>query len=197
MRHLPPAASRAARQSGFSLIEVSVVAAILLVVAIISVPSIQAYVVESRVPRLAEELQRFVVRMRVLGLGGSATPYAGVNTATLAAAMRDSNAVTVSGQGQGAVVSHGLGDGGITLTSASRAGGAAGSAFTLKLDRVHAAACPGIATALQSLASRVSVQGQGEAVVVKDAEASPAKAYDALRASAQCADRNTFVFTLP
>ncbi len=47
-------------QQGFSLIEISVVAAILLIVAVIGVPAIQGYVVESRVPKLAEALQRFV-----------------------------------------------------------------------------------------------------------------------------------------
>ncbi|KCB30310.1 type 4 pilus major pilin [Bordetella hinzii] len=194
MRHvLRP---RGSREQGFSLIEISVVAAVLLIVAVIGVPAIEAYVVESRVPKLAEALQRFVVRARIAGMGGSA-PYAGMDTAFLAEAMRESGVLSVSGQGAAATVRHGLGEGGITMASGSRPGEAAGSAFTLTLDRVHAAACPGLAAAMQGLASRVSVQGKGEAVLVKNAEASPVLAYDGSRASAQCAARNTFVFTFP
>ncbi|OZI74000.1 pilin [Bordetella genomosp. 12] len=187
---------RRSRQLGFSLIEISVVAAILLIVAVIGVPAIQGYVVESRVPQLAEALQRFVVRVRIAGTGVSA-PYAGLDTAMLADAMREAGVVAVSGQGAAASVRHGLGDGSISLTSAARPGQPPGSAFTLTLDRVHAAACPGLAAALQGLASRVSLQGKGAAVEVKNADATPAVAYDGLRAAAQCAAQNTFAFTFP
>ncbi len=120
-----------------------------------------------------------------------------METPILAEALRESGVVTVTGQGAGAQVLHGLNDGTISLAAAARPGQAAGSAFTLTLDRVHAAACPGLAAAMQLLASRVSVQGRGAAVLVKNADASPAQAYDGLRAAAQCTASNTFVFTFP
>ena len=49
----PAAASRA--QGGFSLIEISIVTAIIMLIAIVGIPSVQSYVIENKVPRVAEE----------------------------------------------------------------------------------------------------------------------------------------------
>ncbi|MFM7010852.1 MAG: prepilin-type N-terminal cleavage/methylation domain-containing protein, partial [Betaproteobacteria bacterium] len=51
-------------QRGFSLIEISIVTTIVMLIAILGIPAIQSYVIESKVPRVAEELQRFVARMK-------------------------------------------------------------------------------------------------------------------------------------
>lgn len=179
------------RQLGYSLIEVSTVAAILLMIAVVGVPAIQDYVIESRVPKLAEELQRFAARARIQGMVSGTAPYSGFNTSALAEAMRDSSVLSVAGD----TVRHGLGDGLVTLASTNRSGGAAGSAFVLTLNGVHRAACPGLATALHGMASRISVQGRAGAVLVKNADTSPPSPYDPARAAAQCASGNTFVFT--
>ena len=71
-------------QSGFSLIEISIVTTIMMLLAIVGIPAIQGYVVESKVPRVAEELQRFVARLKVTTHGFGASPYAGVDTRVLA-----------------------------------------------------------------------------------------------------------------
>jgi len=42
------------RQRGFSLIEISIVTTIMMLLAIVGIPAIQGYVVESKVPRVAE-----------------------------------------------------------------------------------------------------------------------------------------------
>lgn len=193
-----------ARQRGFSLVEVSIVTAIVLLISIAAIPAINGYVIENKVPKVGEELQRFVARAKANAQGGGSTPYAGMETAVLANALRHSSVLSVGGTGSSAVVAHGLGGSGgsgngvVTLAPASLAGGASGSAFSLTLSNVNDAACPSLASILQRVSEVISVAGQGGAVVVKDALASPAQAYSATLADAQCAegDRNTFVFTV-
>ena len=58
-----------AKQKGFSLIEISIVTTIIMLIAILGIPAIQSYVIESKVPRVAEELQRFVARMKATTQG--------------------------------------------------------------------------------------------------------------------------------
>ena len=48
-------------QRGFSLVEVAVVTAIVLLLAIIGIPAIGNYLVENKVPKVGEELARFVL----------------------------------------------------------------------------------------------------------------------------------------
>ncbi|MEY3739444.1 MAG: hypothetical protein RLZZ192_119, partial [Pseudomonadota bacterium] len=69
-----------AKQKGFSLIEISIVTTIIMLIAILGIPAIQSYVIESKVPRVAEELQRFVARMKATTQGFGVTPYSGIDT---------------------------------------------------------------------------------------------------------------------
>ncbi|MCX7222619.1 MAG: prepilin-type N-terminal cleavage/methylation domain-containing protein, partial [Burkholderiales bacterium] len=89
-------------QRGFSLIEISIVTTIIMLIAILGIPAIQSYVIESKVPRVAEELQRFVARMKATTQGFGVAPYAGIDTGVLANALRTSSVVLVSGVGPGA-----------------------------------------------------------------------------------------------
>ncbi|SAI57395.1 fimbrial protein [Bordetella ansorpii] len=203
MRHFLHCRAAAPNQHGFSLIEVSIVTAIVLLAAIVGIPAIGNYVVENKVPNVGAELQRFVARTKANAQGAGPTPYASIDTGTLANALRDSSVLSVDGSGASSVVAHGLGGNGtagngvVSLAPAVFAAGGAGSGFTLTLNNVSHAACPGLASVMQRSAEIISVQGQGGAVVVKDSTATPALAYLATRAEAQCAqgDRNTFVFT--
>jgi type IV pilus assembly protein PilA len=189
-------------QHGFSLIEVSIVTAIVLLIAIIGIPAIGAYVIENKVPKVGEELQRFVSRAKANAQGGGPAPYQNVNTGTLANALRDSSVVSVAGSAAAASVAHGLGGNGIggngtiALSPASVAGGGSGSGFTLTLTNVSGAACPSLASVMQRVSEVISIEGDAGPVVVKDATAFPAQGYDAMLAQAQCAsgDANTFVF---
>ena len=191
-------------QAGFSLIEISIVTTIMMLIAIVGIPAIQGYVIESKVPRVAEELQRFVARLKASTHGFGATPYSAVDTGTLVNAMRTSSVVSVSGHGPGATVAHGLGGNGsngrgvILIAPQSLSGAANGAAFSLTLNDVNQAACPGLASILQRIAETVSIAGQSGAVIVKNATLEPPMAYNAILADAQCAsgDRNTFVFTI-
>ncbi|AWP58300.1 type 4 pilus major pilin [Bordetella bronchiseptica] len=191
------------RQAGFSLVEVSIVTAIVLLVAIIGIPAIGSYVIESKVPRVGEELQRFVARTKANAQGDGAAPYTGIGTASLAHALRDSSVVSVRGEGASATVAHGLGGQGagahgvISVAPAAPGGAPPGSAFTLTLTNVNGAACPALASVMQRVSDIIAVQGKAGPVVVKNALAVPALPYRAQAAQAQCVagDRNTFVFT--
>jgi hypothetical protein len=191
-------------QSGFSLIEISIVTTIMMLIAIVGIPAIQGYVIESKVPRVAEEVQRFVARLKASTHGFGATPYAGVDTGTLVNALRSSSVVSVKGVGSAATVAHGLGGSGsngrgvILIAPASLSGAASGAAFSLTLNDVNHAACPGLASILQRLAETVTISGQSGPVLVKNSMIEPVMPYNAILADAQCAqgDRNNFVFTI-
>ncbi|MGE4450984.1 type 4 pilus major pilin [Castellaniella sp.] len=182
--------SRAARrrtgQAGFSLVEVSIVTAIVLLIAVIGIPAIGGYVMENKVPKVGQELARFVMHVRVnAGTSGDA-PYEDIGTANLAAMVADSTVLTLASDG---TVLHGLGGGGtVEIESAD-----AGAAFLLRLKRVNHVACPSIASVLQRVADRITVEADGAAArTVKD----EATTYNALSAESACAkgDVNQFVF---
>ncbi|HEU0230575.1 MAG TPA: type 4 pilus major pilin [Burkholderiaceae bacterium] len=178
-----------ARQRGFSLIEVSIVTAIVLLLAIIGIPAIGGYVVENKVPKVGEELARFILQVKVNASVGAGQPYADIDTAHFANLVRDSGIFSVTGVGAGAQVLHGLGnDGRVTVAPQG-----AGESFSLELTNVNHAACPALASVMQRVVDTISVAGEGQAgATVKDA----ATAYSALATEAQCVqgDRNTFVF---
>ena len=190
------------RQAGFSLVEVSIVTALMVILAIVGIPALQDYVIENKVPKVAADLQRFVARMKVAGIGGGGEPYASVDRRVLVNGLRGSSAVTVRGEGNSAVVVHGLGgqgtsgNGEILIAAAAVPDQSTGSAFSLSFDHVNHAACPMLASTLQRMASQVTVDGRSGEVVVKNDFSSPAMLYQPVLADAQCArgDSNRFVF---
>ncbi len=178
------------RQKGFSLIEVSIVTAIVLLLAIIAIPAIGSYVVENKVPKVGEELARFILQTKVNAPNGSVTPYAGIETGNFANLVRDSSVFSVSGADSTIKVLHGLGgDGEVTVGPDG-----SGTAFSITLSKVNNAACPGIASVMQRVSDMITVaaEGQTEAVVKNSVTQ-----YSALATESKCAqgDVNTFVFT--
>lgn len=177
-------------QQGYSLVEVSVVTAIVLLLAVIGVPAINNYVMENRVPKVGEALLRFVLHAKVAVSGEAAAPYSVLDTALLARHVRDSGLLVVTGNGAGLKVSHGLGQQGeVTL-----APGDGGDSLVLTLDRVHHAACPGIASVLQRVADTITITAPTLGTAqVKGAH----QAYNALAAQSHCEPGavNTLVFT--
>jgi type IV pilus assembly protein PilA len=191
-----------AAEAGFSLVEVSIVTALMVILAIIGVPALQAYVIENKVPKVAADMQRFVSRMKVAALGGGLAPYATVDQRALINGMRSASVIAVQGQGQKADVSHGLGgqgrgnSGTISIAPDTVPGMSVGSAFRLTLTHVNHAACPMLVTAMQRMASVITVSGHGASVEVKNAFIDPVLSYQPVLADAQCArgDNNQFVF---
>lgn len=187
----------AAGQGGFSLIEVSIVTAIILLIAVVGVPAVNAYVIENRVPRVAEELQRFVLRLKVGAQGAGSGPYAGVGTRLLGQNFQRSGVLSVAGEGDGAQVAHGLGgsgrggDGVVTLVPEN----GAGDAFVLRLGEVNDAACPALASILQRLAEQVSVSSDKGTTLLKSDLVNPRIAYSAVLAQAACSDGDSNAFS--
>lgn len=177
-------------QAGFSLVEVSIVMAIVLLLAIIAIPSVSAYVIESKVPKVGEELARFVLHTRVNAANGDPTPYSGITTSNLANMVRGSSIFSISGSDAAPTVLHGLGsDGQISVSEA-----AAGAAFTITLSNVNHAACPAISSVMQRVSDEITIIPQGgTAAVIKN----ETTRYSALETEARCAqgDANTFSFT--
>jgi Tfp pilus assembly major pilin PilA len=194
--------TRPSFEAGFSLVEVSIVTALMVILAIIGVPALQAYVIESKVPKVAADMQRFVSRMKVAALGGGLAPYASVDQRALINGMRSASVVAVQGEGQKADVAHGLGgqgrgdNGTITISPEAVPGMSVGSAFRLTLTHVNHAACPMLVTAMQRMASVITVAGHGASVPVKNDFLVPGLTYQPVLADAQCArgDNNQFVF---
>ncbi|MFA5521609.1 MAG: type 4 pilus major pilin [Castellaniella sp.] len=180
----------ARRQRGFSLIEVSIVTAILLLLAIIAIPAVGAYVIENKVPKVGEELARFVLQSQINAQPGTNKPYDAISTAHFANTVLDSGLFSVSGSGQSLEVLHGLGvDGKVVVSTADQ-----GASFSLTLDNVNHAACPALASVMQRVVHTISISGgSGSATPVK----SDTLDYSALTAEAACikGDSNTFVFT--
>nr|MBF0684793.1 prepilin-type N-terminal cleavage/methylation domain-containing protein [Pseudomonas sp.] len=182
-------------QAGFSLVEVSIVTAIVLIISIIGIPAINAYVVENKVPKVAGELQRYVARTKANGQGSS-TPYAELTTENLARALRNSSVLSVD-TGEPPIVAHGLGgDGTATgLVKVDNTNG--GVSFTITMDAVNDAACPALSSMMQRVAQRIEITGSATAVV-KDSQAATIKAYSPINAEEACGtgDTNRFVFTV-
>lgn len=180
-----------ARQRGFSLVEVSIVTAIVLLLAIIGIPAIGSYVIENKVPKAGEELARFILQARINAPNGTSLPYAAIETAHFAALARDSSIFSVTGSDSATRVLHGLGsDGEISVQPVS-----SGAAFSIGLTRVHHAACPSLASILQRVSDTITLTpADGSATVVKDA----VTPYSALSVETRCArgDANDFLFTV-
>ncbi|MYN11920.1 prepilin-type N-terminal cleavage/methylation domain-containing protein [Pusillimonas sp. TS35] len=184
-------ASHSASQRGFSLLEISIVSAVILLIAVIGIPVIGNYIVESKVPRVGEELARFIMQVRINGQVAGQFPYRGVNTVALAETARESGVLTVAGDRGAPRVLHGLGDGGEVQVAASTDG----ALLTITLSGVSHVACPGIATVLQRLASVVAVGNDRQALAVVKNQTTP---YSPILVRGLCGrgSVNTFVFTL-
>lgn len=183
--------SNGARQRGFSLVEVSIVTAIVLLLAIIGIPAIGSYLIENKVPKAGEELARFILQTQVNAPNGTALPYESIATAHFASLARDSSIFSVTGTEASTRVFHGLGSEGEVSVQPV----ASGTGFSIELTRVHHAACPSLASIMQRVADSISLTPDGSgATVVKDA----VTPYSALMVEARCArgDANDFVFTI-
>jgi len=176
-------------QQGFTLLEVSVVAAIVLLLAIAGIPAISNYAIESRVPKVGEELARFIIQAKVNAPAADSMPYRGMDTQAFARSAQESGVLSVSGAGKAARVWHGLGDKGEVLLAEE----SSGSSFSITLTRVASAACPAIASVLQRVSERITVAADGGAAVPIKGERTP---YSPLRAQASCGKSNVFVFTV-
>ena len=176
-------------QKGFSLVEVSIVTAIVLLLAIIGIPAIGGYLVESKVPKVGEELARFVLQTTINATNVTAEPYADIDTAHFARLVRKSSIFSISESGGDVKVLHGLGAAGeVSVASAD-----SGASFALTLSNVSHVACPSLASVMQRVAHTITVASDTQGATEVKSATTP---YNALNAESRCGqgDVNTFVF---
>ncbi|NWD56719.1 prepilin-type cleavage/methylation domain-containing protein [Pseudomonas veronii] len=183
------------KQEGNYLLSIGIGIMILGILAVWGIPKIQDYIVEGAIPSVAEESQRFIARVQVSNSGSGTTPYTGLTQAYFARSVRGTSLQvgTIAGEGTGGtVVRHGLGGGnnGTVVISTT------GDSFALTFNSVNAAACPGLATALQRTVDDISINGK--TVKITDTDKTVSAGYVAGAAATQCGDgdTNTFVFTI-
>lgn len=171
------------RQAGLSLIEISVVSAIILLIAIVSIPAINSFIIESRVPKVGESIARFVVNHSVNTPLYEAEPYEGVDNQLFALQLESAGVFNVTGSGANLQILHGLGKQGTLQVTG-------GETLIITLNNVHHAACPGLSSVLQRIAHSITV---GAETVKSDA-----KTYNATFAQKQCekGESNTFEFVV-
>ena len=185
------AVARAKSQQGFSLVEVSIVTAIVLLLAIIGIPAISGYLIENKVPKVGEDLVRFILQVQVGSFDGTGAPYATMSTAAAARYLHDSSVISIRENGGTTRMLHGLGANG-ELTIAPQG---SGDSFSIMLDKVNHAACPSIASVLQRVSESITLSAEGQSsTVLKDGTLS----YNALNAQMHCSkgDSNTFTFVV-
>lgn len=176
--------SRNQSQRGLSLIEVSVVSAIVLLLAIIGIPAINGFVIENRVPKVGEGVARFIVSHTVNTPVFEESPYLAVNNQFFISQLDDTGVFNVDSQGSSTRILHGLGKNGLVTLVPDQSGAQLKITFT----NVHHSACPGLASVLQRVAASIKVEN----VSVKDASTT----YNAIQTRQQCkrGDVNTFEF---
>ncbi len=178
-------------QGGFSLIEVSIVTAIVLLLAIIAIPAVGSYVIENKVPKVGEELARFVLQTQINAQPGAMSPYTDVATSHLANTVFDSSLFSVTNASGTSTILHGLGrEGTVEVAPAD-----AGASFSITLSNVSHAACPALASVMQRLAHTIVISSPaGGSAAVKDNGVE----YSALNAGTNCSkgDVNSFVFSV-
>lgn len=176
-------------QRGFSLIEMSIVTAIVLLLAIMAIPTVGNYVLENRVPKVGETLARFIVQTRIVGAGGVHNPYAGITSASLANMVAGSGVFTVTGSGASAAIRHGLGSDGVATVDQADSGGS----FTVTLSKVSNIACPGLASMLQNVSDLVRITPDAGTATTIKSETVP---FSAMAAQHACSKGNVNTFTI-
>ncbi len=183
-----PAAAKKGRQRGFTLIELGIVLTIVAILALFAVPKVRGFIISGKVQSTGDDLTAAVARIRGNGTGMATTPtYTSLDSTVLSKALLNrTNAFTVDGS----TVIHKIGSSGATATATPATITTSNDAFTVTFNNVNIAACPDLASNLQSAAEIITVGG----TTVK---ANASATLDAQTAATKCTDgdNNTFVFT--
>lgn len=179
-------------RKGFSLVEVGIVTAILIIIASIGVPAINNFVTENRAPKVAEELQRFVARTKAASESGMANPYTGIGTVNLARSIKSSSVVKVVGDD---TIEHRLGGGSQGVITLAPAEG--GRAFAITLVRVNEIVCPTLATIMNSSIDTITINGTtAKETNMTSAEVTTPYNPSVAQNACESDNENTFVFTV-
>ncbi|TAL65674.1 MAG: prepilin-type N-terminal cleavage/methylation domain-containing protein [Burkholderiaceae bacterium] len=177
-------------EKGFTIIELIVVLAIIALLSLFAVPFARSIIINGEVQPTADDINKTVTALRGNYAGQGVTPYTSIDSSVFANAARGlASALTVTGSGAAATVSDSLGTTGQLLVVAPSTITTAGDSFTVELDNVNDAACPGLASQLSRAAEVITVNGA-------TAKAEGAT-YDGSAAQTACTtgDTNAFIFT--
>lgn len=187
--------NKAKKQKGNYLLSIGIGIMIVTILSVWGFPKIKSMLVEGAIPSVAEAVQTFISRTKVMTADNGTTPYTGLSQITFARAVKGTSLQVgdIAGQGSGeTVVRHGLGggDAGTVLLATT------GATFSLTFAKVSDAACPGLAASLQRTVDSISINGK--AVKTTGANNVLTLAYIAGTASMSCVDgdENTFLFTI-
>lgn len=189
----PTSKSRA--QRGFTLVELMVVLLIIALLALVGIPAARGMIIGGKVEPTASDINKVVTKMRSNFAGQGNTPYnnlgaAAAATANFANTARGlASALTITGTGATATVQHEIGATGAQIGVAPATITTLGDSFTVTVNDVHHAGCPGLAAQLSKSAEVISVNG----TAVKPAGGN----YNGGTAQNACndGDVNDFVFT--
>lgn len=178
------------KEKGFTLLELTVVLAIILILGISGLVAIRSFIVGGRIDPAANELRRAMQRMSINAEGQGATAYSTSSTSQFCNLMREGSIFTVTGVGAAATCAHNLTNFGTqAVTVAPAAQATAGDSYTVTMSNVSQFACPDLMSVMQKATLTMSVNG----TVVKAVGSN----YNASAATAACStgDVNTFTFT--
>lgn len=180
---------------GFTLVELLIVLAIIAVIAIFGVPFARGIIIGGKTEPTASDISKVVTKMRANFAGQGTTPYTNLGAAAAATANFANtargltSALTVTGAGATATIQHDIGATGAQIAVAQGTITTAGDSFTVTVNDVNEAACPGLAAQLSKASEVIAINGTN----VKAAGAN----YNGGTAQNSCTagDTNDFVFT--
>ena len=163
------------KQGGFTLIELSVVAIVLVVVTALAIPAIRGYIIEGRVPSSGSDITKAIVQLKqASSLTPSATPFATLPTVDRLFAGTNYKVDTAAN-----TVAHDLGFTGGRITIASLAGGAA---VSMTVWGLAPGTCPSLSNTVSKAADVIEI-GQGGTAAAPAAPAAAAAVPTALGAN--------------
>jgi type IV pilus assembly protein PilA len=159
-------------QRGFTLIELSVVAIVLVVITALAIPAIREYIINGRVPSSGQDITKAIVQLKqASSLTPSATPFATLPTVDKLFAGTNFKVDTTAN-----TVAHALGFSGGQITTVSLASGAA---VSMTIWGLAPGTCPSLANTVSKAADVIEI-GQGGTAAAPAAPAAAAAVPTAL-----------------